>query len=199
MRRGAPEVGEPIFGPFKRGLICSLHVGAARAVTTWDPETDTCWLLAYDGYHRNGEPEDAYAVFIARFNAGDLLPTEDDWDSGLKDVDVAFLDKVREAGARLLELARAHPGKEEVETWTDGGQQVICVDLLIEGDGQAEQGWMGLTLPENETLSDADVFDLVARLVPEGADPLFSQTFKDRQRRKGEIVYTWEHYQSGPD
>lgn len=155
---------------------------------------DVCWLLAYHEFHQNGDPDDAYNVFIALYSAGQLLPTDKDWEEVLAEEDDEFLDELRRAGERLLERARANPGHEEVETWHDGGHQVMCVDLLVEADGQAEVGWMGLTLPENEVLSDREVFDLVAQLLPPNVKPLYSLKFKDRDRRRGEIVYSWEWY-----
>jgi hypothetical protein len=71
----------------------------------------------------------------------------------------------------------------------------MCVDVVVEDSGSAEEGWTGLTLPENEALSDADVFALVQALVPAGATPIYCDHFRDRKRRRGEIVYRWEHYE----
>lgn len=198
MRGLAPSAGEPISGPYKRGLICSLHVGSARGVTTWDEPTDVCWLLGYNEYHRNGDPNDAYNVFNDQFSTGVLLPTQDDWYAALADEEDDFLERLLDTGTRLLERARANPGHEEVETYTDGGQQVMCIDLLIEADGLAEEGWLGITLPQNEHLSDADLYNVVAQLIPCDAQPIYSKTFKDRARRRGEIVYKWDFYDPTP-
>lgn len=193
MRGAAPDAGEPIYGPFPRGLVCSLHVGGARAVTTWDKRENVCWLLAYNHFHRNGDPDDAYAIFLGLYNSGDLLPTEEDYAAFFADEEDAFFDRMLEAGQKLLERARANPGREEVETWHNGSQ-VMCVDVLVEGDSRAEDGWMGLTLPDDEALTMDDVFRLAAALIPADADPIFSDRFRDRERRRGEIVYRWEHY-----
>lgn len=195
MRGAAPDLAEPIYGPFPRGLVCSLHVGSARAVTTWDKQENVCWLLAYNDYHRNGEPDDAYEVFIALYKAGELLPTEEDWSNYFADDADVFFDRLLETGRRLLHQARKNPGREEVETWHNG-RQVMCVDILVEGGGsRAEDGWMGLTLPDDEALSDDEVFALAAALIPPDAVPIYSDKFKGRQRRRGEIVYRWEHYE----
>lgn len=140
MREADPAGGEPTYGPYHRGLIRSLHVGSARAVTTWDEVEDVCWLLAYDEYHRNGEPDDAYAVFNDLYSAGRLMPTEDDYDSILLETSDDWFERFCEAGIRLLARARAHPRSEEFETWEGGSRQVICVDMVIEGDESAEEG-----------------------------------------------------------
>lgn len=193
MRGAAPSLAEPIYGPFPRGLICSLHVGQSRAVTTWDETENVCWLLAYDDYHRNGEPDDAFEVFIGLYHADELLPTEEDWSQFFADNEDTFFDGLLKTGQRLLERARANPGREEVESWHNG-RQVMCVDILVEGESRAEDGWMGLTLPEDEVLSDNEVFALVSALIPPDATPIYCKKFKGRERRRGEIVYRWEHY-----
>lgn len=195
MRGSDPAGGEPTYGDYKRGLICSLHVGSARAVTTWDDVGDVCWLLAYDEYHRIGEPDDAYAVFNDLHSAGRLMPTAEDYEAILLDTSEDWIERFFEAGIRLLERARAHPGSDEFETWEDGGRQVICVDMVVDGDDSAEEGWVGITLPDGVMLNDEQVYELVAGLIPEDADPLWCERFKDRERRRGEIVYKWESYQ----
>lgn len=194
MRGAAPDLAEPIYGPFPRGLICSLHVGSARAVTTWDEQEAVCWLLAFNDYHRNGEPDDAYEVFLGLYDQGELLPTKKDWSDFFTDDADAFFDRLLATGQQLLERARTHPGREEVMTWRNG-RQVMCVDIVVEGDARAEDGWMGLTLPEDEALSDDEVFALAAALIPPDSVPIYSDKFKDRDRRRGEIVYRWEHYE----
>jgi hypothetical protein len=199
MREADPAGGEPTYGLYKRGLIRSLHVGSARAVTTWDDVEDVCWLLAYDDYHRNGEPDDAYAYFNDLYSVGRLMPTGEDYDAILLDTSEDWIERFFEAGIRLLERARGHPGSDEFETWEDGGRQVICVDMVVEGDESAEEGWMGVTLPDDVTLTDEQVYELVAGLIPDSATPLYCDRFKDRERRRGEIVYRWEFYQGGAE
>lgn len=190
-----PSGGDSPHGPYPFGSVRSLHVSSARAVTAWDEGTDTCWLLAYNDYHRNGEPDDAYNVFNELYDRGELLPTEDDWYQALLADEDFVLHQFRESGERLLEQARREPGKEAFESFTDGGHQVICVDLVIATDGRAEQGWIGVTLPQDEHLSDDQVYDLVVQLLPDNSDaPLYDKTFKDRPARTGEIVYTWQYF-----
>lgn len=197
MRGADPSGGEPISGPYKRGLICSLHVGSARAVTTWVEDEDVCWLLAYNDYHRNGEPDDAYNVFNRLYLADCLLPTADDYEAFFLETAEDWTERFFEAGIRLLERARAHPGRDEFDTWEDGGREVICVDMVVDGDESAEEGWVGITLPDSVMLNDEQVYELVAGLIPEDAKPLWCERFKDREKRRGEIVYKWEFYQLG--
>lgn len=196
MRGQAPQGGEPIYGPFPRGSIRSLHVGSGRAVTAWDPTENVCWLLAFDGYHRNGEADDAYNVFIDLYNADELLPTAQDYKDlfdAEDDDEVVVIPDLLEVGERLLARARANPGREEVETFTDGGRQVICVDIVIDGDAQLEEGWLGITLPQDEALSNDEIYGLVQALLPHDVMPTYVQTFRDRERRRGEIVFHWEY------
>lgn len=198
LRGVAPRDGEPTFGPYPRGLVRSLHVGAARGVTTWDEVEEVCWLLAFGSFHRNGDPNDAYKIFNLLHTNDTLLPTAADYEALFLDRDDRLVDRLRIAGARLLAEARRSPGTEAVETWHDRGRQVICVDLVVEDDGEAEDGWMGLTLPSDERLSDSEVYDLVAALLPDAAHPIWSATFRGRPRRTGEIVFRWERYETHP-
>jgi hypothetical protein len=197
MRGQAPSGGEPISGPFPRGSIRSLHVGSGRAVTAWDPAENVCWLLAFDGYHRNGEADDAYNVFIDLYNANELHPTSQDYkdlfDAEDDGDDEDMIPGLRDVGERLLARARANPGREEVETFTDGGRQVICVDIVIDGDAQLEEGWLGITLPQDEAISNEEIYGLVQALLPPDVTPTYVQRFRDRERRRGEIVFHWEY------
>lgn len=197
MRGADPAGAEPIYGPFKRGLIGSLHVGQARAVTTWDADENVCWLLAYNEYHRNGDPDDAYEVFLGLYAVDKLLPSADDYGYFFASDEDTFFDRLLAESRDLLARARGNPGVEEMMTWHDHGRQVMCVDVVVEDSGSAEEGWMGLTLPENENLTDDEVFELVQTLVPPGVTPIYCRKFRDRDRRRGEIVYRWEHYDDG--
>ncbi|GAA2469226.1 hypothetical protein [Terrabacter carboxydivorans] len=93
--------------------------------------------------------------------------------------------------AELLERARANPGKEEFETWDDGGKQVLCIDVLVEGDEYMEEGWVSMTLPDGEFLTDDQFYDVALRLVPQNVEPLWTRKFRDRECRRGEVVFTW--------
>ncbi len=117
MRGAEPGAGEPIYGPRPRGIICSLHVGAARGVTTWVSDENVCWLLGYNAFHRIGDPNDAYAVFNRQHAAGDLMPTEADWERFFAGTDDDFYENFRRDAESLLARARANPGREEVSTW----------------------------------------------------------------------------------
>lgn len=194
MRGADPGGAEPMYGPFPRGLIGSLHVGSARGATLWDEDQNVCWLLAYEAYHRNGDPNDAFEIFISLYNQDKLLPTEKDYERLFTDDEDDFYDRLLAASEQLLERARANPGREEMSTW-HRGRQVMCVDVLVEASGRAEEGWMGLTLDADEMLSDNEVFDLVQALIPPDVMPVPSMKFKDRDRRPGEIVYHWDFYE----
>jgi len=199
MRKADPRGGEPIHGPYPRGRVRSLHVGETRAVTAWDEDEDVCWLLAYHHYHRNGDPEDAYAIFNALYSADALMPTASDYQNFLDDVEgedddePPLIEDLLEVGQKMLAVARANPGREAIETWHNGERrQVICVDIVVEAGDWMEEGWLGLTLPEHEMLSDVQVFEMVQALLPEGVVPIYERRFRDRERRRGEIVYRWE-------
>ena len=194
MRGASPSTGEPSYGPYPRGQIRALHVGAARGVTAWDESEDVCWLLAYNDFHRNGDPNDAFVVFNSLYSAAQLLPTDDDYEHFFADEQEAFLDRMLDASRQLLESARENPGREEVRTWGNG-RQIMCVDVVVEGDSSAEEGWMGLTLPEDEAAPDTEIYELVGELLLPGVVPIYSDKFRDRVRRSGEIVYHWTHYE----
>ena len=207
MREHDPEKGEPIHGIRPRGKVCSLHVGQGRAVTTWDEEEDVCWLLAWHWFHRNGHPDDCYNLFLALHNNGDkLLPTQEDYESFLDSSDadeddfdgvmrLDLLDELAAMSRELLDEARAHPNVEAIRTFRVNGHQIMCVDALVEEDGRFEDGWISLRLPEDEHLSDLDVYDLLVSVLPEGVMPLYETKFRGRERMPGEIVYHWEHWE----
>lgn len=205
MRGTEPAMGKAIHGVRPRGLVRSLRVGQGRAVTTWDEEEDVCWLLAYNGFHQSGHPDDAYNVFVELHdNDDDLLPTAEDYelffnttDDDEEDYDgvvrLSLLDQLSVVSAELLQEARAHPLKEAVRTFNVNGKQIMCVDVLVEDDSYAEVGWMSLRLPEDEHLTDAVVYELLSALLPEDVHPLYETKFRDRDRMSGEIVYRWEY------
>ena len=184
----------------RRSAALSAPCTLARlGVSTWDEVEDVCWLLGYNDYHRNGEPDDAFEVFNKQFSAGVLLPTADDYDALFADADDRFRDLLLDTGRQFLEQARANPGHEEFVTFGDGGHQVMCVDILVEHGGRSEEGWVGITLPENEALPDEEVYAVVAELIPAHAEPIWERKFKDRDRRPGEIVYRWDSYAADGD
>lgn len=208
MREDDPDKGEPISGIRPRGKVCSLHVGKGRAVTTWDEEADVCWLLAWNGFHRNGHPKDAYQVFLElHINGDNLLPSPKDYEvffdtSDTEEDDygavsrLTLLEELAEISADLLREARDNPNIEAVRTFrVNGGRQIMCIDAVVEPDGRAEEGWMGLRLPEDEHLSDNDVYELLAALLPGDVDLSYEQKFRDRERMAGEIVWRWTHFE----
>jgi hypothetical protein len=77
-RSEADSVGqEPIRSLLPNLVAFSLHVGRQRGATWHHREAGVIWLLAV-GYHREGDPKDAYAVFEGLQAAGRLLPDRDD-------------------------------------------------------------------------------------------------------------------------
>ncbi|WP_377322543.1 hypothetical protein ACFJIY_24070 [Pimelobacter simplex] len=208
MREDDPEKGEPVHGIRPRGKVCSLHVGTGRAVTTWDEEEDVCWLLAYHWFHRNGHPDDCYNIFLDLHNNGDrLLPSASDYatffDSSDEDEEhessALTLDLIEElelVSAELLCEARSNPSVEAVRTFRVNGRQIMLVDLVVDSGGSAEEGWMSLRLPEDEHLSDSDLYEMLAALLPEDVHPIFTNKFQDRDSMPGEIVYRWEQWPS---
>lgn len=68
---------EPIRSLLPEVVAFSLHVGRQRGATWHHREAGVIWLLAV-GYHREGDPNDAYAYFERLKAAGRLLPDRDD-------------------------------------------------------------------------------------------------------------------------
>jgi hypothetical protein len=68
---------EPIRSLLPELVAFSLHVGRRRGATWHHREAGVIWLLAV-GYHREGDPDDAYAYFERLRAAGRLLPDRDD-------------------------------------------------------------------------------------------------------------------------
>lgn len=206
MRADEPAKGKAIDQVKPRGRVRSLRVGAGRAVTTWDPEEDVCWLLAYHWFHQSGHKDDCYNIFVElHLNGSRLLPSGTDYEVFLDSIDeedgtdlgvvsVSLIDELEAVSAELLEEARAKPNVEAVCTFRVNGRQVMCVDMLVEPDGFAEEGWMSLKLPEDEYLSDRDVYELLASLLPDEVVPIYETRFRDRERMPGEIVYRWDFY-----
>ncbi|MCH1867062.1 hypothetical protein [Nocardioides sp. CFH 31398] len=206
MRGQAPDQGEPVHGGWGFGVVCSLHVGEERAVTTFVVEEDVCWLLAYNDYHRIGDRKDAYNYFIDLYASGDLMPSDKDYETFFENSDVdeedidavmslELLDEVAVISRELLDEARSAPGTEAVRTFRVNGKQLMCVDVVLEPTARAEEGWLSLVLPEDEYLSDDDLYELVASLLPPGVTPLYSNDFRGRARVAGEIVYQWDYYE----
>lgn len=206
MRGAEPAMGKAMDGIVPRGLIKSLRVGEGRGATTWDEEAGVCWLLAYNGFHQNGHKNDCYKVFLRLHADDELLPSEADYvaffessDADDEDYEGVFhlglLEELSAISKGLLQDARANPGTESVRTFRVNGEQIMCIDAIVEADGQAEEGWMGLRLPDNEFLADADLYEMVAGLLPEDVLPTFETQFRDRDRMPGEIVLRWDHYQ----
>lgn len=183
-------------------------MGQGRAVTTWDEEEDVCWLLAWHWFHRNGHPDDCYNLFVSlHVNGDNLLPSEADYDAFFDSSDedeedyegvvqLVLLEELAAISEALLVEARARPNVEAVRTFRVKGQQIMCVDALVEPDGRLEVGWISLRLPEDEHLSDLDVYDLLLSVLPKGVTPIYEMKFRDRERTPGEIVYSWEHQES---
>jgi hypothetical protein len=100
---------EPIRSLLPDVVAFSLHVGRQRGATWHHRQAGVIWLLAV-GYHREGDPNDAYAYFERLKAAGRLLPDRDDMlafvRSQVPTLARSLLDDVPE----LVDVARAHPG-----------------------------------------------------------------------------------------
>jgi hypothetical protein len=105
------------------------HGNDHRGATWYDRDEQVVWLCAY-GLHRSGHAEDAFPYFHKLIETGVLLPTEDDYAVLFEDRGHRFADTVQDDAQRLLQMARATPGVEQVGTL--GGEQTtgILVDVV---------------------------------------------------------------------
>lgn len=202
-RRLDPSAGEPVRDIGPHGLYKSLHLGRGRGLTTWDADNDVCWLVAYGGYHASGDHRDVYNDFEATAARGQLAPTVDDYESLFDITPAQLLETLRDLGPRLVSAARETPGYELVRPFNAAdpshpdAHAVIVIDLVVESDGDAEQGWLGLTLPSDCRWPPGGVLDIVTALLPQDIPAHEIQRTErvgSRPRKPEEVAFTWSRY-----
>ncbi len=128
----------------------NLHHGRYRGLTWHDEDNDVVWLLGV-GWHESGRRDDAYAVLKRRDEAGDLMPTEQDY----LDVEMtleearSFVVQVSEQAPALIAQARERPGAEVrgvIAGRLGVGVQVEVVVIPSE-DETLEETWIGFGMP----------------------------------------------------
>jgi len=192
-RAAAPDVGDKVSGVLPKGKVKSLHVGRGRAATIWDPIEGVCWLLAYDGMHATGERRDVYQYFMKLSTDDGLLPTIDDYDAIDETTEAYLMDRLVEQAAGIYLDARADPGTEFNATY-DKNSAFVVLDVIVEQDGEMEEGWISIGFARDTPLSAATALDVISRILPRhiNIDMLdHAASFHGRPLRGDEIVFTW--------
>jgi hypothetical protein len=110
---------EPIRSLLPEIVAFSLHVGRLRGATWHHREAGVIWLLAV-GYHREGDPGDAYEHFGQLKAAGRLLPARDDMLAYVRSQAPTLARSLVHDVPGLLAAARERPGA--IRTGTIGGR-----------------------------------------------------------------------------
>jgi len=128
--RRAATVGPDTLGPpgGQRPLTVLRHSNDWRGVTWHDPDATVVWLCA-SGWHRSGQPDDAFQLF-ARLKDKGIWPTAEDYDALAADRTEQFAAFVIDDAPRLLAMARAEPEVEQV--LAIGQEPVALVVHVIE-------------------------------------------------------------------
>lgn len=195
-RSGAPAEGELVKDVRPLGRVKSLHIGRGRAVTLWDEENDVCWLMAFSATHATHERRDVYQFVQWLDSRDELLPTADDYERLDELPDVDFLTEIAEASEGLYEEARAHPGKEITRPFGDG-DVLMVIDVMVENEGDYEQGWYSVTFPATTPLQVEDVHDILAQLLPSNVDLdslEVSGDFNGEPLMPFQVVWSWTCY-----
>lgn len=200
-RSGAPDEGEPALHMGAHGLIKTLHVGRARAITAYDRERDVCWLLAYGETHAKGEKRDAFNDFEALFERGELMPSAEDFETLYHLTTAAQIDSLKELSAELYEEARANPGTEASQTIglrdEYQGEILIVIDLQVIGQDEAEQGWVIFTIPPQTGITETQLYDVLEAFLPAAVDlasVVQVRKVGDRELQYHELGWTWSCY-----
>jgi hypothetical protein len=117
---------EPIQSLLPEIVAFSLHVGRQRGATWHHRDAGVIWLLAV-GYHREGDPADAYAYFERLKAAGRLLPDRDDMLAFVRSQVPTLARSLMDDVPGLVDVARAHPGV--IQSAIIGGRirvRVVC-------------------------------------------------------------------------
>ena len=112
--RRAATAGPDTLGPAggERSLTVLRHSNDWRGVTWHDPDATVVWLCA-SGWHRSGQPDDAFQLFARLKDEGRIWPGED-YDALAADRTEQFAAFVIDDAPRLLAMARAEPEVEQV-------------------------------------------------------------------------------------
>lgn len=113
--RRAATAGPDTLGPpgGQRPLTVLRHSNDWRGVTWHDPDATVVWLCA-SGWHRSGQPDDAFQLFARLKDEGRIWPAAEDYDALAADRTEQFAAFVIDDAPRLLAMARAEPEVEQV-------------------------------------------------------------------------------------
>jgi hypothetical protein len=109
-RRVAPTApqGQKRILAIDHPLVYRLRHGRWRGATWLEEEAARFWLLA-GAQRAAGSRDDAYEMFVALHEAGQLLPTDDDRQRDVFERDARVLAAARAEAPRSLEAATAAP------------------------------------------------------------------------------------------
>jgi hypothetical protein len=129
--RSAAPVGSGTVGPAAGAntLHRLRHTDDHRGATWFDEEHGVVWLCAY-GFHRSGEPDDAFHHFHRLIDEERIRPEVGDYVALLTDREQRFAEIVRAGAPGLLEEARHEP--EQAVTVTLGGVDMSVVIVVVE-------------------------------------------------------------------
>ena len=109
-RRSQLPIGqETVEGLTAKIVAYSLHSGDYRGLTWHHEKAGVVWLLAA-GFHRSGDPDDAYPYFRELGRAGRLLPTEDDIRRHMAAEQADFARVLLEEVPAIIDELRSKPG-----------------------------------------------------------------------------------------
>lgn len=184
----------------------NLHFGRHRDLTWHDADSNVVWLLGV-GWHESGSLDDAYAVLKARDQAGNLMPSEQDY----LDLEMSyeethtFVVRVSQEAPALVEQAR-QAASTEVRGVIAGrlGVGVLVEVVVIPGEDESlEEIWVGFEMPPIEGATELPpqpewIMAVLAAMVPANvsADALdFSGSFpRVGGSKPNEIVVCWRSF-----
>lgn len=150
LRSQDPKGQERTSLPVTSAPVYNLHHGRHRGLTWHDEDSEVVWLLGV-GWHESGSRDDAYAVLKRRDEAGDLMPTEQDY----LDLEMtleesrSFVVQVGEQAPVLLAEARERSGEEVRGVIAGRLGVVVQVEVVIIPceDESLEEVWVGFEMP----------------------------------------------------
>jgi hypothetical protein len=194
-REGAPDSGDVIKDVKPAGKVKSLHIGRGRAATIWDPVEDVVWLLAYSETHATHEKRDAYQFFMSLDARDELLPTGEDYEELDILAEAFLLDGLVEDAKGIYLDARLDPGVE-FNASNGAHAALVVIDLVVELDGEMEEGWVSISFPRDTPLTVETALDVSSRILPNHinvANLEHAATFGKRDLRPDELVFTWTY------